>query len=154
MVSVMYGQIDNSDVSRSYLSLRDPDSEVVASHAIHWFLAITFTTLILMNLLVGLTIRDVRENDDKVDCLIVQMELKRMYREIVWKNMCFYRCIARVWMIKEEDGSKVMTMYPNLMGEICGYSSKIVHHRFFSKYSSQFILGCRRVKKSVLEHYK
>ena len=157
ILSVMYGQIDNSVVSRFYTQLRDPESEVVVSYAIHWWLVTTLTTIILMNLLVGLTIGDVREIDNHADCYVIQIELKRMYRKIVWRNIhsCFCKCFWRSCRTKLLNLQNIVTMYPNENESICMLSGKRrLCGRFFVQKSRHFILGCRTVKKIILQHYK
>ena len=79
VLSIMYGYIDTAHLTVGYNRLREPNSEIVLSYTVHWLLSTTLATLVLMNLLVALTIGDVRAIDQNADCLILQLDLKKLY---------------------------------------------------------------------------
>ena len=156
VLSVMYGYIDTSHLTQNYANLRDPNSEIVASYAIHWLLTTTLATLVLMNLLIGLTIGDVRTIDENADCIIVQIELKNLYRRIMRRNLrcCFCKCFGIVCR-KKKQSNKCGTFYPNKSKKSCAIPGRRNACGLISPMlSKQFILGCRRIRTTLLHNYQ
>ena len=155
-LSRMYGQIDNADVARDYLPLRDSNSEIITSYAIFWLIATTLTTLILVNLLIGLAIGDIRAIDETADCLIVQIELKSLYRRIMWKNFrsCLCKCFGKSCRAKCGN-SDILTLYPNKSSSIYLASGKKRRQRWsLTVFATEFILGWHRVKERIVRNYR
>ena len=153
VLSAMYGYIDTSRLTADGKPLTE-DSEVLFGYVFQWFITSTLTTLILMNLLVGLAIGDVRSIEENADCMIIQIELKRMFRRKMKQNFCccFCKCFGTTCRAKKpvED---VQVFFPNKSKKKCSMNGekKSCSHFLGPK---QYTLGCHQVRKSILGRYK
>ena len=151
VLNYMHGQTDTSDLTKNYEDLRDQSSKLDSSYAVYWFVSTSFTTIILMNLLVGLTIGDVDEIEENADCQIVQIKLRKLYLQRVWKSLI--KCMLCNFCQSRKPERFYMVLYPNKYKGGCTVrSERDPMTRIFSRLSTTYILGCSKVRKSILQH--
>ena len=151
----MYGYIDTSHLTQNYTALRQADAELEPSHTVHWLLTTMLTTLILMNLLIGLTIGDLGSIERNADCLMVQIELKKLYRRLLRRDLCccFCKCFGVVCR-KKRMKKRTLIFYPNRPKGRCVMEKRKTSRRLHAFFvPDDFILGARKIRRALLDHY-
>ena len=153
VLTMMYGEMDTSILTKNHTPLNEQNSEIVISYIFNWLLTTTLATLVIMNLLIGLAIGDIRAIDENADCMIVQIELKKLFRRIMRRNL--RRCICKCFGITCRKGKTVAnsskTIYPNQSKSTLVIENKTKDGLLSSE---SFILGGLPVKKAILDNYK
>ena len=190
-LSVLYGEVDTSYLTKDYVKLRLPSSSISLSYAVQWLVNTVLTTVVVMNLLVALTIGDVTEISKTADCHIVQIKLKKMFVMLAQRNFvhCFFKRRLGVkndgagnditkkcekprdvssndriadTMINEqrrsddkmesESANQKVILYPNKFTKGCFVDEK---ESFMARlnlwYTEQYVLGCTKIRESLLD---
>ena len=83
---------------------------VVPTNAIYFSLSVVLTAILMANLLIGLTVRDIDKIGEMADAAIIAVELKQIY-EGTARNALM--CRAFNTFINKKPAAKYLTIHPN-----------------------------------------
>ena len=150
----MYGQVDSSELTVGHESLWSEMSVINPAYAFHWLICTLITSIILMNLLIGLTIGDVGEIRKKADCQVVQIKLRKMYFNQVFWTKVISPC-SKIGICGKIRGPKnTLIVFPNKFYHGCAFENrKGCLAGWIITWTANHILGCSQVRKKVLEKF-
>ena len=86
------------------------DGKVVATNATYYSVSVAFTAILLANLLIGLTVRDVDKIGELADAAIIAVELRQIY-EATASNALTCKAFNR--FVDQSPLHEYLTLYPN-----------------------------------------
>ena len=159
IVNGMYGQTDTKYMTDYYQYMDDYDVMLEATSVLLWAITTMLTTVLFMNILLGLTIGDVRRIVTCSNCYMVQINIHEMRNQAIWDDIfwAFCRCCMRPkkgQSAPTEDTLESMSIFPNKFWEGCALKKDNgCCARFKNRATASYILGCKKARDKIVEAY-
>ena len=164
IVNGMYGQTDTKYMTDRYVYMDDFDVRLDPTSVILWLIVTLLTTVLFMNILLGLTIGDIKRCATMAHCCMVQKSIHELQIQAILDDTFF--CIVSIFKKcstccrdKTEgvtgDETKYdiiypIIIYPNKWRKGCPVEEVTGFWVRFSKnIQASYILGCKKVRKRV-----